>query len=79
MFGDEGYNTVKHLVIASPFEAEMLYSDARNSKRVALHLYALRTNLGIRPLDGLDLYRVSAMATPLILPSRFSTQLNLFA
>lgn len=72
-------NTVKHVVIISPFEAQMLQTEIRKSPKVTLHLYAPRPNLGIRPIDGLDLYRTTAIPTPPTLPRRFMTQLNLFA
>ncbi|EXJ80680.1 hypothetical protein A1O3_06964 [Capronia epimyces CBS 606.96] len=72
-------NVVKHLVIISPYEAQMLQTDIRNSKKVMLHLYTPRPNLGIRPLDGLDLYVVSAVRELPILPPHHVTQLNLFA
>lgn len=72
-------NVIRHLVIISPFEAEMLLADIRRSTKVILHLYAPRPNLGIRPIDQLDLYRISAIPTPPSLPRKFVTQLNLFA
>ncbi|KAJ9607822.1 hypothetical protein H2200_007901 [Cladophialophora chaetospira] len=77
--GNTSDDIIKHLVIISPYEAQILQSDVRRSKRVALHLYAPRPNLGIRPLDGLDLYVVSGMATSPTLQPHFIIQLNLFA
>lgn len=76
---DVGDTTVKHLVILSPHEAHMLQTNLRRSKRVTLHLYAPRPNLGIRALDRLDLYNISGMASTPILPPHFIIQLNLFA
>jgi hypothetical protein len=77
--GDGRDNIIKHLVIISPHEAQVLQTDIRSSERVTLHLYAPRPNLGIRPIDGLDLYRVTAIPTPLTLPRQLVTQVNLFA
>ena len=76
--GDGSDNTIRHIIILSPYEAQMLLPDIWNSKRVTLHLYAPRPNLEIRPIDGLDLYRVTAMATLSTLPRRYVTLLNLF-
>ncbi|KIW82284.1 hypothetical protein Z517_05311 [Fonsecaea pedrosoi CBS 271.37] len=77
--GDGRDNNIKHVVIISPYEAQMLLTDIRSSTRVTLHLYAPRPNLGIRPIDGLDLYRVTAMLTPSTLSRQYVYQLNLFA
>ncbi|KIW67539.1 hypothetical protein PV04_06783 [Phialophora macrospora] len=77
--GNGNDDVVKHLVIISPHEAEMLQTDVRRSRRVMLHLDAPRPNLGIRSLDGLDLYVVSGMPSSPRLPSHLVTQLNLFA
>lgn len=77
--GDGKDNIVKHVVILSPYEAQELLTDIRSSRRVTLHLYAPRPNLEIRPIDGLDLYRVTAIPTPSTLPRRYVTLLNLFA
>ncbi|RMD42864.1 hypothetical protein DV735_g2274, partial [Chaetothyriales sp. CBS 134920] len=72
-------NEVNHMLIISPYEAENLLPEIRRSNRVTLHLYAPRPNLGIRPIDDLDLYTVSGMSTLPTLPSHFIRQLNLFA
>lgn len=77
--GDGRDNKIKHVVIISPYEAQMLLTGIRSSKRVTLHLYAPRPNLEIRRIDGLDLYRVTATTTPSTLPRHYVTQLNLFA
>jgi hypothetical protein len=72
-------NTVKDMVIISPYEAQELLPDIRKSKTVTLHLYAPRPNLGFRALDGLDLYTVPARPGTRPLPHHFVVQLNLFA
>jgi hypothetical protein len=77
--GNSCDNTVKHMVIISPYEAHILQTDIRRSKAVRLHLYAPRSNLAIRPMDGLDLYVVSRMSGMPTLPPHLITQLNLFA
>ncbi|RMZ83548.1 hypothetical protein DV738_g1146, partial [Chaetothyriales sp. CBS 135597] len=77
--GSGSDKVVKHMVIISPYEAELLQTEVRCSTRVTLHLYAPRPNLGIRPIDRLDLYTISGMSTLPTVPSRFITQLNLFA
>lgn len=72
-------NTINHMIIISPFEAQVLLPDIQESRRVTLHLYAPRTNLGFRPIDALDLYSVSGMLATPTLPPQFTIQLNLFA
>ncbi|KAK5400772.1 hypothetical protein LTR06_011264 [Exophiala xenobiotica] len=77
--GDIGADVVKHLVIVSPYEAYVLEPLVRRSKRTMLHQYAPRPNLGVRSLDGLDLYTISGMLALPRLPLRLIVQLNLFA
>ncbi len=72
-------DVVKHLVIVSPYEAYVLQPLVRRSKRAMLHQYAPRPSLGVRSLDGLDLYTVSRMLAIPRLPLRLIVQLNLFA
>jgi hypothetical protein len=72
-------NTVKHMMVISPYEAQGLLSEIRKSNTATLHLYAPRPNLGFRALDGLDLYAVPARPGARVLPRRFVVQLNLFA
>ncbi|KAE8413949.1 hypothetical protein BDV36DRAFT_299463 [Aspergillus pseudocaelatus] len=72
--------TVNHMVIVSPYEAQELYPSIKDSKHVTLHLYAPRSNLGLKPLDKLDLYNVSGEVTgALYIPRSFIIELNLFA
>ncbi|KAE8139417.1 hypothetical protein BDV38DRAFT_291452 [Aspergillus pseudotamarii] len=57
-----------------------LYPSIKESKHMALHLYAPRSNLGLKPLDKLDLYNVSGEVTnALCIPRGFIIELNLFA
>jgi len=72
-------NTVKFMMIISPYEAQELLSDIRKSNTATLHLYAPRPNLGFRTLDGLDLYTVPARPGMRALPRRLVVQPNLFA
>lgn len=72
-------DTVKHMMIISPYEAEKLLPLVRTSKVVALHLYTPRWNLGYDTLDRLDLFTIPARTTPLVIPSSLRVQLNLFA
>ncbi|KAE8329839.1 hypothetical protein BDV39DRAFT_202784 [Aspergillus sergii] len=48
--------TINHMVIISPYEAQELYPSIKVSKHVTLHLYAPRSNLGLKPLDNLSSY-----------------------
>ncbi|OAA37893.1 hypothetical protein NOR_06970 [Metarhizium rileyi] len=71
---------VAFLLIISPFEAQELISRGMSSKRVSLHIYAPRPNLGFRPLDSLDLLTMpqrTGSGPPT--PQSLITWLNLFA
>ncbi|OQE29876.1 hypothetical protein PENSTE_c002G10448 [Penicillium steckii] len=70
---------IKDMVIISPYEANMLYSEIEKSKYVTLHLYAPRQNRGYPSLDKLDLYTVSKSLMTLRHPESLRIQLNLFA
>ncbi|KAI1210197.1 uncharacterized protein F4807DRAFT_72953 [Annulohypoxylon truncatum] len=70
---------VKHMMVISPYEAQMLLPKIQASNAVALHLYAPRSSLGYRPLDKLDLYTVPERLSQRQIPQRLITQLNLFA
>ncbi len=72
-------NTVSHILIVSPHEAQELIPELKKSKTVSLHLYAPRPNSGFRALDGLDLYTIPARPVARTLPSHLVVQLNLFA
>ncbi|KNG82868.1 hypothetical protein ANOM_008526 [Aspergillus nomiae NRRL 13137] len=51
--------TARQMVVISPYEAQEFYNSIKKSKHVILHLYAPRSNVGIKPLGKLDLYNVS--------------------
>jgi hypothetical protein len=72
-------NIVTYMMIISPYEAQELQTDIKKSKRVALHLYSPRPNLGFRALDELDLYTIPAQENTKIIPRRLVALLNLFA
>jgi hypothetical protein len=67
------------LVIISPFEANELLSDIRQSSYVTMHLYAPRINLAYQPLDGLDLYTLGEPYAMFYAPRTATMQLNLYA
>ncbi|RAQ74287.1 hypothetical protein COH20_008805 [Aspergillus flavus] len=71
--------TVNRMVIISPYEAQELYPSIKDSKHVTLHLCVPRSNLGLKPLDKLDLYNVSGEVTSALrIPRSFIIELNLF-
>ncbi|KAI1770978.1 hypothetical protein F4818DRAFT_454894 [Hypoxylon cercidicola] len=69
---------VKHMMVISPFEAQQLLPTIEQSKAVALHIYAPRSNLGYRGLDKLSLYTVPEHLKNRAVPQRLITELNLF-
>lgn len=71
-------NIVAEMVIISPYEANGLLPEIRESTAVSLHSYAPRLNQGFRPLDRLTLYSVGGHAAVTI-PDDLRMQLNLFA
>ncbi|TVY48539.1 hypothetical protein LOCC1_G001313 [Lachnellula occidentalis] len=75
----DGKNTVQHMIIISPHEAQELLPQIKASKTATLHLYGPRQNLGFRSLDALDLYNVPTRSGTLHLPRHLILQLNLFA
>ncbi|KKZ67076.1 hypothetical protein EMCG_07247 [[Emmonsia] crescens] len=72
-------NTVEHIMIISPYEAEGLLPEIKKSKTVTLHLYAPRLNPAFRAMDGLDLYTVPELPETWNLPRRLALQLGLFS
>ncbi|GKT96892.1 hypothetical protein Ct61P_14742 [Colletotrichum tofieldiae] len=70
---------VEVAIIISPYEAHELLPEIRLSKFVSLHLYAPRLNMGLRPLDSLDLYTIPHRAVTRSLPRRLTTELSLFS
>ena len=77
--GAERSSTVKHMVIISPFEAQELLPPINECRKVTLHIYAPRSNLGFRPLDALDLYTQGKPFDSHSVPRHLIIQLNLFA
>ncbi|KAF2477189.1 uncharacterized protein BDR25DRAFT_371170 [Lindgomyces ingoldianus] len=69
----------KSLVIISPYEAQELMSQFKESRSVCLHLYAPQQNLAFPALDSLLLYTVPPLNPNWKLPSRQRLELNLFA
>lgn len=69
---------VDFMMIISSFEAQYLVQIIGSSKRVALHLYAPRPNLGFQPLDSMDLFVVPDLGH-LQIPQALITRLNIFA
>ena len=72
-------NTVKHMVIISPFEAEELLPFVKLFRKVTLHLYAPRCRLESRSLDALDLFTEGRSFDPRNVPRHLTVLLNLFA
>ncbi|KAL4895588.1 hypothetical protein BDV59DRAFT_211254 [Aspergillus ambiguus] len=71
---------VKHMVIISPYEANLLVSKVRESAAgVRMHLYAPRQKQSFPPLDKLTLYSVPARSTDIHIPKSLRIQLNLFS
>jgi hypothetical protein len=77
--GESRIKIVKYMMIISPFEAQELLPQIKQSQMVTLHLYAPRLNRGFPTLDGLDLYSVPARPIVATLPRNLIVQLNLFA
>ena len=72
-------NTVKHMVIISPYEAQSLLPLVKSSQMgVSLHLYSPRINMVVRPIDHLQLYTVPERRC-LKIDSKFTVLLNLFS
>lgn len=77
--GSPGVNTVKHMIIISPYEANELHSAIGASEVATLHIYAPRLNLGFCSLDSLDLYTVPKRQGPWDIPRSVTLQLALFS
>lgn len=71
--------TAAHLICISPYEADRLLPEIKESKHVHLHLYAPRSNPGLRALDGLDLFTVPSTPAGYSIPADMIVQLNIFA
>lgn len=72
-------NTVRHLVIISPYEADELLPDICKSSKVTLHVYLPRSSLAYQPLDHLMLYTSPTRSPAPQIPRQLITQLNLYA
>ena len=71
--------SIKHMIIISPFEAYRLLSGISKSPTVTLHLYAPRANQDYSALDKLDLHTFPGGGWKLAVPTHLRIQLNLFA
>ena len=67
------------LVLLSPFEADRLLPDIRESKYVHLHLYAPHTAMRMKPADNLKLYSIPPLPSDWTPPWELIDQLNVFA
>ncbi|KAJ6005943.1 hypothetical protein N7451_003887 [Penicillium sp. IBT 35674x] len=68
-----------HMMIISPFEANLLMPKIRETKSVSLHLYAPRQSRAFASLDRLTLYTVPKDVDRGKIPDVFRIQLNLFS
>jgi hypothetical protein len=66
-------------VIISPFEANALMADIRESQLVRLHLYSPRVTKSMRSVDNLELYTISGARRPFEHSPDLVRDLNLFA
>lgn len=71
-------NTVTHLVIISPFEANELRDKLPHSSST-MHLFKARWNVSYAALDSLDFHTIPRRSPTLTIPRPLSIQLNLFA
>ncbi|KAI8936437.1 hypothetical protein NX059_006844 [Plenodomus lindquistii] len=70
---------VQHMIVISPYEANVLLPIVRALKKVTLHLFAPRSNASFEPLDRLMLYNIGHAFTPDSVSRSLTLQLNLFA
>jgi hypothetical protein len=68
-----------HLVLLSPFEANALIDDIRQSKFVTLHTYGARTSRIMHSFEDLRSFMVPHREELSAFPSKIITELNLFA
>ena len=71
-------DSMKTMVVISPYEADRLMHQIRESKHVVLHLYAPRHNKAFESLDGLKLYNIPA-CPPQAVPPHLEAELTLFS
>ncbi|KAI4686606.1 uncharacterized protein J4E84_005887 [Alternaria hordeiaustralica] len=70
---------ISNLIIISPWEANQLLPQLRQSKTISLHIFAPRSNVSYASLDELTLYTVGRVFSPGSVPRSLTIQLNLFA
>ena len=71
-------DSMKTMVVISPYEADRLMPQIGKSKHVVLHLYAPRHNKAFESLDGLVLYNIPACPRQEV-PPRLEAELTLFS
>jgi hypothetical protein len=76
--GARGDSPVEHMVVFSPWEVNKLLPDIRQSRAVAIHMYAPRPNLTFRSMEDLTMYTIPALPVGWAAPRRLILQLNLF-
>lgn len=74
-----GGRIAAQMILISPYEANHLLPEIRQSKSVTLHLYKPRQNRGFSPLDKLTLYNVPRDSDMIEIPDILRIELNLFA
>ncbi|KAG9318889.1 hypothetical protein JVU11DRAFT_998 [Chiua virens] len=67
------------LVVVSPFEAQHLMPDIKDSNHVHLHVYVPRTSERVKPTDDLMFYSIPPVPDNWIPPWDLIDQLNIFA
>jgi hypothetical protein len=68
-----------HLVLLSPFEANALIDQVRDSPLVTLHVYAPRTSRNMRSFEDLRSFMIPHRDSAPVIPSNIINELNLFA
>ncbi|KAJ4374686.1 hypothetical protein N0V86_007559 [Didymella sp. IMI 355093] len=69
----------KHLVLLSPYEANLLLPIIEKSKKATMHLFAPRHNSSFAPLDKLELWNVGKSFSTSSLTQDLKLQLHLFS
>lgn len=70
---------VTSMVVISPFEADKLMEEIRQSERVTLHAYSPKQVQGYNPVDDLQLLSVPHFPDNVEIPQKLIIELNLFA
>ena len=76
---DRTTTTSPYLMVISPFEAEALMPQLRQSTKVSLHLYKARCNKEHPTFDKLDFFSIPANANTQHIPRSLLLRLDLFA